>query len=128
MSKLKNYVQLELFNFDKLKNPQILSEMNYSYGTEIEYNWCHAPYESVSLDELNDFFSSIPDIDLTLGEFAENSKTIVEYATQSTLEADILKNELAELTKTLYAQYTRVKDLNALVDELKQQLEQQSKK
>lgn len=125
----KNYIQLELFDFSKLEANDMVSDITYdTYFTEVDYSWADSPYESVTLAELDAHFSSIPEFDVKIEVPKVEVAEAIEYHAPHSAETEVLKRELAELTKTLYAQYTRVKDLNAEIDDLKKKLEQQSKK
>lgn len=135
MSKPRDYVQLELFDFDKLiKNTDETLEFQPSFDfDDIEFEFT-AEYDNWDGWEDSDWAVDITDADhdsfinaLSVDKY-ESPEVIAFNNLTPSNESAILKNELAELTKTLYAQYARVKDLTEEIQNLQDQLSKNKRK
>lgn len=114
--------QMELFALDGL---------DYSeYDVNVDFEFVDAEYDGFKVDSMisfDEFNTEVSPIDVTYDYSDMYSRDWIMWEETkpltTTTEADILRNEIAELTKSLYTQYERVKELTEENDSLKAQIE-----
>lgn len=124
--------QMELFALDGL---------DYSeYDVNVDFEFVETEYDGFKVDSMisfDEFNTEVSPIDVTYDYSDTYSRDWIidpnywitweeTKPLTSTNEADILRNEIADLTKSLYAQYERVKELLEENNSLKEQIENMS--
>ena len=117
--------QMELFALDGL---------DYSeYDVNVDFEFVETEYDGFKVDSMisfDEFNTEVSPIDVTYDYSDVYSRDWIMWEETkpltSTSETDILRNEIADLTKSLYAQYERVKELLEENDSLKAQIENMS--
>lgn len=126
MGKMKEE-QLELFALDGL---------NYSeYDVNVDLEFIETEYDGFKVDSIisfDEFNTEVAPINVTYDYSDVYSRDWIMWEESQPLtpssEADMLRNEIADLTKSLYAQYERVKELLDENHSLKSQLENMKNK
>lgn len=119
--------QLELFALDGL---------NYSeYDVNVDLEFIETEYDGFKVDSIisfDEFNTEVAPINVTYDYSDVYSRDWIMWEESQPLtpssEADMLRNEIADLTKSLYAQYERVKELLDENHSLKSQLENMKNK
>lgn len=119
--------QMELFALDGL---------DYSeYDVNVDFEFVETEYDGFKVDSMisfDEFNTEVSPINVTYDYSDVYSRDWImwEESQPSTpsSEADMLRNEIADLTKSLYAQYERVKELLDENHSLKSQLENMKNK
>lgn len=114
--------QMELFALDGL---------DYSeYDVNVDFEFVDAEYDGFKVDSMisfDEFNTEVSPIDVTYDYSDMYSRDWIMWEETkpltTTTEADILRNEIAELTKSLYTQYERVKELTEENNALRNKIE-----
>lgn len=115
--------QMELFALDGL---------DYSeYDVNVDFEFVDTEYDGFKVDSMisfDEFNTEVAPIDVTYEYSDVYSRDWIMWEETKPLttnsEADMLRNDIAELTKSLYAQYERVKALTEENEDLRNQIEE----